>query len=398
MADLNSLRALLTESGKELLEAACRLQPKEEDFLRHYQHLSRSHPAALVRTALELAVLRQKGLAKIPFADRLFFTRAALEQASAWEVASYRARRFSGFQTLFDLGCSVGIDTLALASSGDTLGFDNDPLRLAMARANLRALPLPHLAQVACADLLHPLPISRSLTSSALFFDPARRTDTRRIYHVEEYHPPLSVIHRWLETHPNLGVKVSPGVKLEELAGYDCEVEFISLHGELKEAVLWFGSLRSAARRATLLPLNHTLTDGDEAAQPGLLPPLSTPLAYLLEPDAAVIRAGLVQALAHRLNAAQIDRQIAYLTTPAPITSPFVRSWQIETWMPFSLKKLRAYLRSRHVGIVTVKKRGSPLDPEELHHSLRLTGTQERVLFLTHSAGAPIVIIALPPA
>ncbi len=55
--------------------------------------------------------------------------------------------------------------------------------------------------------------------------------------------------------------------------------------------------------------------------------------------------------------------------------------------MPFSLKRLRAYLRQRNVGRATVKKRGSPLQPEELIRELRLEGEEERVLFLTHVRG-----------
>jgi hypothetical protein len=65
--------------------------------------------------------------------------------------------------------------------------------------------------------------------------------------------------------------------------------------------------------------------------------------------------------------------------------------------MPFQLKRLRAYLRENNVGRVTVKKRGSPITPEELIQQLRLKeGEEERVLFLTQMQGKPIVIIALP--
>ena len=67
----------------------------------------------------------------------------------------------------------------------------------------------------------------------------------------------------------------------------------------------------------------------------------------------------------------------------------------MEDWFPFSLKRLRAYLHVRRVGRVTVKKRGSPLQPEELIHKLRLEGEEERVLFLTHVRGRAVVIVAM---
>jgi hypothetical protein len=66
--------------------------------------------------------------------------------------------------------------------------------------------------------------------------------------------------------------------------------------------------------------------------------------------------------------------------------------------MPFNLKKLRAYLRERNIGRVTVKKRGSPLTPEELIAKLRLSSEgEERVVVLTRVKGDPVVIICGMP-
>jgi hypothetical protein len=180
---------------------------------------------------------------------------------------------------------------------------------------------------------------------------------------------------------------------MEALNGYDAEVEFISLKGELKEAALWFGPLKSAQRRATLLPGPHTLVGSPDDAQqaPGV-----NPLTYLYEPDPAILRAGLVQDLAHLLDAAQLDPDIAYLTAEKRIPTPFARVWEIEAWFPFQLKRLRSYLRVRGVGKVTVKKRGSPLQPEALIRDLRLQGESERVVFLTHLNGRPIVVVGYP--
>jgi hypothetical protein len=126
--------------------------------------------------------------------------------------------------------------------------------------------------------------------------------------------------------------------------------------------------------------------------------PLSEPRAYLFEPDPAVLRAGLVQTLGAQLDAAQMDPDIAYLTADHLQHTPFARVWQVEAWLPFNLKRLRRFLQERKVGRVTVKKRGSPLQPQELIRSLRLKGEfeKERLIFLTHLRGRPIVIICLP--
>jgi len=390
--DLDSFRNLLTDSGQVALASAEELQPREKDYLRHFQVLSRQFTADLARAALETAILRREAAKKFPHADRMYFTRQALEQASPYEVSAYRSTRYHPFAAAADLGCSIGGDTLHLAEVVFTIGIDLDPMRLAIARANAQALGLSDKTTFLRADLSAPLPLVPPPSSPshdiALFFDPARRVDGRRIYKVNDYVPPLRIIKAWLPRFPGLGVKISPWVNLEELRSYDAEVEFISLRGELKEAVLWFGPLKTAHHRATVLPGEHTLVSDQE---PDVL--LSEPRAYIYEPDPAVLRAGLVRTLGAQLEAAQLDPDIAYLTSDQVFETPFARVWAVEDWFPFGLKRLRTYLRERGVGRVVVKKRGSPLQPEALIHDLRLRGDQERVIFLTHLRGRHIVVI-----
>jgi hypothetical protein len=390
--DLETFDRLLSPSGQAALRDAEALAPREVDFLAHFTALSRQHPPDLARAALETAILRLEAQAKFPHAARMYFTRPALEQATSHEVAAYRAERFKPFSHTADLGCSIGGDSLALAEHTFTLGLDLDPLRLRMAQANLESSGLSGRVAFAQADLSSGLPFPPD-PNLALFFDPARRSQGRRIFSVADYHPHLASVLEWLPNHPALGVKISPGVKLDELAPYAAaELEFISLKGELKEGVLWFGPLRRAARRATVLPGPFSFSVDDIPTQKL---PLSEPQAYLYEPDPSILRAGLVAPLGEQIRASQLDPEIAYLTADHITASPFTRVWKVLDWFPFQLKRLRAYLRAANVGRVTVKKRGSPLQPEALIQDLRLEGEDERVIVLTQLRGRPIVIICL---
>jgi hypothetical protein len=387
--DITSFRLLQTPSGQEALQAAQALHPREADFLFHFTVLSRTFPSELARPALETAILRLEAASKFPFADQLYFTRPALEQATAFPVAAHRAERFVSFARVADLGCSIGSDSIALAKNSHVFGLELDPLRLEMAQANLKTLDLGNKTSFLQGDLTSPLPF-RPAPDLALFFDPARRSESRRLFSVRDYQPSLSIIQEWLPRHQALGVKISPGVKLEELTPYQAELEFISYKGELKEAVLWFGSLATVYRRATVLPGPFIMSASAPTTE--RLPVLD-PQAYLYEPDPTILRAGLVAPLGAELGAAQLDPEIAYLTAPQQIETPFARSWQILDWFPFQLKRLRAYLRERGVGEVVVKKRGSAIQPESLIRDLRLKGTEQRVIFLTMLRGRPVVII-----
>ncbi|MFQ5436947.1 MAG: class I SAM-dependent methyltransferase, partial [Anaerolineae bacterium] len=342
---------------------------------------------------LETVTLRQHAAAKFSRAAAMFFTRPALEQASGEAVAAYRARRFArlGAEWVADLGCGIGGDALALAAHAQVIGIDRDEVRLGMAQANVSAYGCDGRFHPVQADLtdLPPLPVD------ALFFDPARRdTHGRRLFSVSDYRPPLSLIDGWRQRVPHTAVKISPGVDYAELPP-DAEVEFISMKGEVKEAVLWFGGLGSAvARRATLLPGGNTLTTNDlPEGETAVTPPQS----FLYEPDKAIIRAHLVEALAARLNAAKISPDIAYLTGETAVAAPFARCFLIESVMPFQLKRLRQHLRQNRIGQVIIKKRGSPLQPDQLRQQLRLKGDKQRILFLTQVMGEAAVIITHPP-
>lgn len=400
--DLDTFRLLLTPTGQEALEYAEKLAPREVDFLGHFQKIARRYPRELARLALETAILRSEASEKFPWADRMYFTRQALEQASSHTVSTYRVERYRPFKILGDLACSLGGDTISLGKMGLTVGVDLDPMRLALAQANLKALNLLERVTLLQADLTTSIPLSPS-PDLAIFFDPSRREKGKRITSVRNYLPPLQVIQDWLPRFPAIGVKISPGVRYEEISFYDAEVEFISSKGSLKEALLWFGPLKTCRRRATILPGPHTLDSGDfpgdsnkSDGERKKLVPISQPRAFLYEPDPAVIRSGLVGALGVRLRAAQLDADIAYLTAEIRTATPFARSWAVEDWFPFGLKRLRTYLRERKIGRVVVKKRGSPLEPEELIRDLRLEGGAERVIFLTHLRGKPIVVVCHP--
>jgi hypothetical protein len=121
--ELSVFRPLLSDTGQEAIQAAMELEPREIDFLAHFSALSRRFPPDLARGALEIAILRREAASKFPFAERMYFHREGLEQATAYEVSAYRAERYRPFDHCIDLGCSIGGDALALAAQfADTLG------------------------------------------------------------------------------------------------------------------------------------------------------------------------------------------------------------------------------------------------------------------------------------
>jgi THUMP domain-containing protein/RNA cap guanine-N2 methyltransferase len=384
--ELSVFRELLTSAGQASLADAAALAPSETGFLTAFEKLRKRHAPALARAALETVLLRSRARAKFAAADRMYFTREALEQATGDLAARHRARRFTPFGVAADLCCGIGGDSLALAAAGLVVhAVDKDPLRLAMAEANALSLGLANRITFHLGDTLAmPLP-----PVHAAFADPARRTPARRHLNPEEYEPPLSALRARFAPDFPLAIKIAPGVAWKDVEHLGAEVEFVSVGGELKECVLWFGNLRRAARRATLLPSEATLAADDVSPLPAVVPPG----AYLFDPDPAVVRAGLAGQLATELRLSPIDRAVMLFAADEPIDSPFVAVYRIELAARFNAAALRDHLRARGVGRVTIVKRGSPADANEVEKKLKLVGSAHRAIVLTRAAGEQVMIV-----
>ncbi|UUN28666.1 class I SAM-dependent methyltransferase [Streptomyces sp. FIT100] len=382
------LGPLLGAEGQALLASLRDHDPAEELALA--TRLRRDHPAELVSAALGQARLRQRAAAKFGPDDayRMYFTPNGVEQATRASVAAHRAGRLAalGVRTVADLCSGIGGDAIALARAGiSVLAVDRDPLTAETARANAEALGLAGLIEVRCAD------VTEVDTSpyDAVFADPARRGGRGRIFDPEAYSPPLSWAIGAARTARYAALKVAPGIP-HEAVPEDAEAEWISDHGDVKEAVLWFGTA-PGARRATLLPSGTGLT-----ARGLPNPAVRKPGRFLYEPDGAVIRAHLVAEAAEELDGGLLDETIAYITSDELRPTPYATAYEITDELPFNLKKLKALLRVREVGTLTVKKRGSAVEPEELRRKVKPTGPNAATVFLTRVAGAPSMLIGGP--
>jgi hypothetical protein len=148
-------------------------------------------------------------------------------------------------------------------------------------------------------------------------------------------------------------------------------------------------------RRATVLRGAGlaTLTEADDPGPVGV----RAPGPYLLEPDGAVVRAGLVTAVAGRVGGWLLDEHIAYVSTDLPPPStPLARGYEVLEQLPYQEKQLRAALRSRGVGRLTIKKRGVAVVPEQLRARLALRGDAEGTLVLTRVAGKGTALLVRP--
>jgi SAM-dependent methyltransferase len=382
--DVETFRWLLTDEGQALLAAASTAEGTELHVQAQLRETATPERVAAAMTQVEL---RGKAVDKLG-ADgaRMYFTREGLEQATRATVAAHRAARVAAAGTsVVDLTCGIGGDLVAFARAGlTTAGVDLDPLRVEIARANLAALGLGGAVSVADGTGLDVSPFATA------YADPARRSARGRTFRVDDWAPPWSFVESLLTRAAC--VKVAPGIP-HGLVPDGVEAEWVSDAGEVKEAALWSGRLATTARRATVIGRGGlaTLTDEDD---PGAgVGPVEE---FLYEPDGAVIRAGLVTAVAAGVDGHLVDRRIAYVTASGSFRTPFARGYRVLEELPYREKQLKAALRERQVGTLTIKKRGVDISPDQLRTRLALRGDRTATIVLTRVAGEGVTLLVEP--
>ena len=377
--DRRAVAFLASEAGASWVESVGDVS--DDDLLPTIERLRRSLSPEFASAVVETARLRVRARAKFAGSGSMLFTADGLEQATSEACARLRAQRFEGVPNVADLGCGIGGDAIALASVADVLALDTDPVLVAMAAHNLDGG-----GHAVIGDARRP-PIVPS--GWGIFLDPARRSQDRRRFDPGDWKPSLDEAVALARVGVMGAIKCAPGLDHDAIPP-DAFVEWVSLGGDLKECVLWFGTGLDPEDRSAV----DATTGRRFTARPHRRGPIQVVGRWLFEPDPAVIRAGLVANLAESLGLARIDPHIAYLTGPDRVDDPFVTGYPVESVHPFRMKALRAHLRHLGVGSVTVKKRGSPLRPEEVRAGLDLRGDEHRILVLTRTSAGPIVVVA----
>ncbi len=387
--ELELLARLRSAEGDAALAAAARAS--HLDPLRAATALRADGiDAPLASAALTQVRLRRRARSKLgPDAERLWFTRTGLEQATRTSVASRRAARLAaaGVTSIVDLGCGIGADTIALARAGMRVAaVEADPLTAAVAQSNVDALGLP--VTIMCADAT----TVELSDADAVFCDPARRDVRRRFHDPHAYSPPWSFVVGLADRVPATVLKLAPGIDHDLLPPL-AEAEWVSVDRDLVECTLWFGPTATVARRASVLSgagtYEITGTGHRSAAVDGIRP-------YLVDPDPAVVRAHLVAEFAESIDGALADPHIAYVFTDQPVVSPYGRCFEIVEQLPFAVKDLRRSLRDRGIGRLEILKRGLGVDPDRLRHELRLAGPAGASLVLARLGDRPTALLCRP--
>ena len=434
---------LLTAQGRELL-ARLAAEP-DSGGLALAVRLRREYPADLVATATAQHELRLAARAKFSRAADMLFTRSGYEQSSSEPIARYRADRFGDARRVADLCCGIGGDLLALAPGRAALAVDRDEVHARLALHNAAVYGETNNVRALVADV-------RDLSLAgldAVFIDPARRSGpgtasagsgpaarsdaasaradaasaragtasagrgggpagAAQRFRAGLSEPPLDWCFALADRVPAVCVKAAPGLPLD-LLPEGWEAEFIADGRDLKEAVLWSPALATAPPAGSDGPRRATVMSGTEPrtmlAYPGDPVPVTEPGEYLLDPNPAVTRAGLVEDLARALAAgggpddvaAKIDPRIAFLTLNWPAQTPFARTLRVLDSAPWNEKRFAKRLRELGIGAADIRRRGLAGDVDQIHRRLKLAGPNRGTIVITRVNDRPWGLICTDP-
>jgi hypothetical protein len=419
---------LLTPQGQELLTRLAAEAEGGGTALALAVRLRREYPADLVAAATAQHELRLAARAKFSRAMEMLFTRAGYEQSSSEPIARYRAARFGAAHRVADLCCGIGGDLLALASGREVVAVDRDEVHTRLALHNAGVYEQAANVSAVVADVRD----IRLGGLDAVFIDPARRSGPGTAasgaphrFRTGRSEPPLDWCFALADRVPAVCVKAAPGLPAG-LIPAAWEAEFIADGRDLKEAVLWSPALATAPVAGAGGPRRALVLSGAGAhalvACPGDPVPVTEPGEYLLDPNPAVTRAGLVEDLARSLSGgsdgsggsggsggggadgeraggvAKIDPQIAFLTLNHRVQTPFARTLRVLDSAPWNEKRFAKRLRELGIGAADIRRRGLAGDVDQIHRRLKLAGPNRATIVITRVNDKPWGLICTDAA
>ncbi|MGF0309610.1 THUMP-like domain-containing protein [Rhodococcus sp. IEGM1428] len=377
--DLDFLRS---EAGAGALAAVDHLELNARTSVRDTASVRTrfpDHASALTETV----TVRRKARVKLFESDHWLVTDDAVQQATPTLVARRRAERLAG-RRVHDVTCSIGSELAVLVGSAElAVGSDLDPIRLRMAAHNVPAATLLR------ADALTP-----TTRGTVVVADPGRRAGGRRRHDPAALQPPLPDLFDAYRGR-DLVVKCAPGLDFDAV-DWPGEIEVVSLDGGVREACLWSEGLseKGIRRRAAVLRSDGSSMDITDAESDDI--PVRPPGRYIVDPDGAVIRAGLVRHYGARFGLWQLDPRIAYLT--GDTVPAGVRGFRVLEQSKFSEKVLRQQLNRMDCGSVEILVRGVDVDPALLRPKLKLRGTVALSVVITRIDRSAVSFVCAPGA
>lgn len=368
------------------------LQKEVQEYIKEFkQELSRlafsGSPFTDVSTKelLQQIESRQKIKAKLPTwfntPNIIYPAKLHLEQTSSEATATYKQNLVTG-KTLADITGGFGIDSYYFAQTFEQVHhFEIQEHLCDIVTHNLQHLPNKRFK----SQLKDGLKAIENKTFDVIYADPSRRHNSKgKVFFLEDCEPNIPKnLDYLLQRCTTLLVKTSPmldiSIALQALESV-AQIHIVALQNEVKE-VLW--TLRKGH---TKTPEIHTVNITKAGTQkftfswnsPAQIN-LSTPLSYLYEPNAAILKSGAFNHMCGAFKVLKLHKHSHLYTSQGLVDFPG-RRFKIEKILPYSKKQMRASIDFDKANIST---RNFPETVAKLQEKWKLQQGGDRYLFFT---------------
>lgn len=331
--------------------------------------------------------------------DIIFPATVSMEQCSSEATARYKVSIVHG-DSFADLTGGFGVDTMALAKCFQQ-GFYIEPSTelCEVFEHNAHALRIRNIQirQGRMEEILPTLP-----EVDLLYLDPSRRDGHgQRVVALTDCTPNVPEYKDALLNKACKGVlvKLSPMLDikaaLQQLPETQ-EIHVLAVHGECKEVLflLRHDKAENIAYHAVNIQ-GETVTDFQFSSQEEAeaVPELAECVGkYLLEPNAAIMKAGAFKCVATRYGLRKLHAHSHLYTCDEPVADFPGRGFTIEKVVAFNKKEVKRQLAG--LGKANVAVRNFPLSAEALRKQLKLGDGGDVYLFgTTLRAGEKVLVV-----
>lgn len=386
-------REILTEAVQTFLMKNADADPRKIALAKSpFDKVSSSELALQIES-------RQKAKKKLPLwydTDLIYYPPSiSIEQASSEKTARYKTRLIHEGDSVIDLTGGFGVDDLYFSEKAQQVVHCEINAYLSeIVKYNSEQLGKKNIQFQTGDGIDFLLQGGEHPSYDAVFIDPSRRVNTQKVFKLDDCEPNII---EWQEEifkkSSRIIVKTSPlldiSLSLSQLKNVK-EVHVVSIKNECKELLFvlekdYVGDIQIHTVLLNEPELSFSFLESQERKTDLIL---GTPMNYLYDPDAALLKAGCFKLIAERFGLKKLHLSTHLYTSQMKVESFPGRTFKIKEILDYKdLKKTKIGLSA------SVIAKNFPLNVENVRKKHKIGESKDNFMFFCKVADESLKVI-----
>ena len=356
------------------------------------------YPNWPMKAIVEQIMSKRKAKSKLPdwySTENLIYPSVlSMEQCSSQKAAEYKSSLVSG-NSIVDLTGGFGVDTFYLSKRfKETVHVEMNLALSTLVKHNYSTLTsrintINDTAEKYLADM-DPVDL--------IYIDPARRdASDRKVVFLEDYSPNvIELMPQLLVKGKQILIKVSPMLDIKKALAdlrFVKEVHVLALNNEVKELLFLLEGTEDLSPKVKAVNFSNDHFETfifDYSTEESSEPDFSEVLAYIYEPNAAIMKAGAFKSIAQRFELKKLHVNTHLYTSDFLMSGFPGRTFKVVSELSLNKKKLKKQLNSEQANITT---RNYPMSVKEIRTKTGLKEGGAAYVFATTDISSKRVLL-----